>query len=86
MRIIIEDPGEEKKINLIFPNRLIFNKLVAWIGSNAIKKHAGGNMPELSTEQLNKLFCELNRIKRKYGKFELVHVESCDGEKVQIIL
>ena len=54
------------------------------IGVAVIKKYA----PErgISAKQIDALFAEFRRIKRRYGRWELVDVESADGQIVKIIL
>lgn len=85
MRIFVQEHGE-KPIRLIFPTGMIFNRLTALIGSKVIKEHAGEELSALTSAQLNRLFREIRRIKRKHPKFELVNVESNDGDMVRIIL
>jgi hypothetical protein len=85
MRIFVQEHGE-KPIRLIFPTGMIFNRLTALIGSHAIKEHAGEEFSALNSRQLNRLFRVIRKFKRKHPKFELVNVESSDGDKVRIIL
>lgn len=85
MRILVES-HDEKAIRLIFPTVMIFNRLTAAIGSTAIKQHLGTDLTEFKPEDINKLFRELRRMKRKYPHLELVSVDSADGDKVRITL
>ena len=43
-------------------------------------------MNAISSDALDALFAELRRIKDRYGEWELVDIESSNGEKVKIIL
>lgn len=43
-------------------------------------------MKNLSAKQLDALFAEFRRIKKKHGRWELVDVESSNGDLVKIIL
>lgn len=85
MRILVES-SDEKTIRLIFPTGMIFNRLTATVGSAAIKKHTGTDLAEFRTDDLNRLFRELRRMKQKYPHLELVSVDSHDGDKVRITL
>lgn len=85
MRITIQSPSE-KTIRLGFPTRMIFNRFTAKIGAASIRKYVSTEDTDISSDDLNKLMKEINRIKRKYPDLELVNVESSDGEKVTIRL
>ena len=82
MRIQVKDG--EHHIRILLPTRLIFSRLTAWIGSVAINKYVPQR--SLSGEQIDKIFAEFRRIKAKHGRWDLVDVESADGEKVKVIL
>ena len=74
----------ENNIRILLPTGLVFSRLTAMIGVAVIKKYA----PErgISAKQIDALFAEFRRIKRRYGRWELVDVESADGQIVKIIL
>lgn len=82
MRIHVKDG--ENNIRILLPTGLVFSRLTAMIGVAVIKKYA----PErgISAKQIDALFAEFHRIKRRYGRWELVDVESADGQIVKIIL
>lgn len=84
MKISVQGGGYN--INLRLPTRMIFSKTVARIANYTGRKYAGEAMDGITPEQMDALFAELRRIKKKHGSWELVDVESSDGEKVNIIL
>ena len=57
-----------------------------WCVNKTSGKYAPQPMPQLSTAQLKPLCRELKRIKRQYGRYELVSVEGADGQRVRITL
>ena len=81
MRIHVKSEG--KNLRLWFPTNWIFSRGVAWLAVHYGLDYSGMN---LSAEQLNHLFAEFRKIKKKHGSWELVDVESSNGEKVKIIL
>ena len=57
-----------------------------WVTKKTSGKYSSGPMPDLDEAQLKKLCMELRRIKKQYGSYELVHVQSAEREIVRIIL
>lgn len=84
MRIILSDAG--KKMDLILPTALIFSRLTVWLAMKLGRKYAGDVMKDIPPEALDALFAEMRRIKKKHGKWDLVQIESADGETVLIRL
>ena len=84
MRIQVKSDG--MNIRLIFPTKLIFGKTVAKLANTAGRKYAGEHMEAISPEALDALFAEFRRMKDRYGKWELVDIESTTGDKIKIIL
>ena len=76
----------DQNIRMVFPTGLIFSKAVAWLGVRYGLRYAGDSMKNLTAEQIDLLFAEFRRIKKKYGRWELVDVESSNGDLVKIIL
>lgn len=76
----------EKNIRLWIPTGLVFNRGSAWLADTVGRKYAGDAMPQISAKDMNKLFAELRRIKRVYGNWTLVEVESADGSGVLVEL
>ena len=96
MKIIVK--GEGHNINIPIPTGLIFSKASVRTWLKIARISAGKYMPErvnqkadaffdgLSDEAVYALCNELMRIKRKYGSWDLVEVESSDGTQVLIRL
>ena len=84
MRIQVK--SAEKNLNIVLPTKLIFGRWVVFLANTVGRKYAGEHMDAISPDALNALFAEFRRIKDHYGKYELVDIESADGEKVKIIL
>lgn len=82
----IEITQGEKDMTIRLPHGLVFNGVTARIAVSIVRKHAPEAVEKISPEALAILFAELNRIKKKYGQWELVEVNSADGEQVKIIL
>lgn len=82
MRVLVNNG--EHNIRILLPTRLVFSRLTALIGGVAIEKYA----PEcsLSLQQIDAVFAEFRRIKSKYGRWELVDVQSSNGQTVNVIL
>lgn len=73
-------------IHLIVPTGLVFSKATLWVVNKAARKHAPDAMKDIPPDAMDALFAELRRIKRRYGKWELVEVESADGDQVLVRL
>ena len=82
----IQVTSEDMNLKLILPTALIFNRGIVWIANHFGRKYAGEAMAGIAPEHLDTLFAEFRRIKRKYGKWDLVELESADGEYVKITL
>ena len=84
MRIQVK--SEDSNINLVLPTNLIFSKGTVWLANHFGRKYAGDAMKYIPPEAMEKLFAELRRTKRRYGRWPLVEVHSADGSDVEIIL
>lgn len=84
MKIRIKD--DKMNLCLWLPTRLIFSKTIARIANSAGRKYASDAMQSVPPEALEAIFTELRRIKNRYGRLELVDIQSSEGEMVQIIL
>lgn len=100
MRIIVK--GNGNNINIPIPTGLIFSKASAWLWMKSMRTaakpyisqympdsvsgKADSAMDDLSDEAVYAICAEMIRIKRKYGSWDLVEVESSDGDHVLIRL
>ena len=84
MRILVKD--DEHTIQLWLPTALIFSSLTAEIAAHSMRKYVKDPRVSLTSWQLRAIFAEMRRIKHSHGRWELVDVQSADGEKVKIIL
>ena len=79
MRIYIK--SEEHNINLRIPTNLIFSSFVAKIAQFGLR-YAPEDVPNIPPEAIEALFAEFQRIKKKYGHWELVDIETASGAEV----
>ena len=77
MRIHVKSGN--RTVRIVIPTCLVFSRMTAWLGARYGLRYAGDAVRDLTPEQLNALFAEFRRIKRKHGKWDLVDVESADG-------
>lgn len=84
MRILIK--YDEHDMKLIFPTALVFSKATVWLANHVGRKYTDDAMKNIPPEAIDALFAEFRRIKKKYGSWELVNVESSSGELVKVIL
>ena len=84
MKIYIHEPKEEKDIRLAIPNGVIFNKLGAMIAGKVIEENTQENT--ITKEQLKRLMKEIKRYVKQFGHFDLVHIETSDGNFLKICL
>ena len=84
MKIYIHEPEKEKDIRLTIPNGVIFNKLGAMIAGRVIEENTQENT--ITKEQLKRLMKEIKRYVKQFGHFDLVDIETSDGEIIKITL
>lgn len=84
MKIHIKSPSQN--LRFYFPTGMIFNKTTAKLANSFGRTFAAESLKDISPEALEILCTEIGKIKKKYGKWELVKVESASGETVEIIL
>lgn len=76
----------DTKLSLWLPTNLVFSKTVAKLGNTIGRKYAGDAMQDLPPEVLERLFAEFRRIKKRYGSWQLVDIESTDGSIIEVVL
>ena len=76
----------EKKFTVLFPTSPLFSRLTVWLATHFGAKYAGDALKDVPPEAMDALFAEIRRIKKKHGSWELVDVESAEGERVKVIL
>lgn len=78
--------GRERNICLLLPTSLIFSGATIRLMNVAVKFIPEDVKEYIPSDKLEMIFRELRRIRKKYGSFDLVDVESADGEKIKITL
>lgn len=69
----------------MLPTRFLFSKGMLKFGLWIGRKYSD-EVPDVPPEAVDALCDEIRRIKKSYGSWELVDVQSADGERVRIIL
>lgn len=82
MKIHVTGSGHD--LNLTLSTRLIFSRFAIRL---ALKNsRLGDGMDKIPPEAAERIVAELNHIKNKHGSWDLVEVQSADGEIVKITL
>lgn len=84
MKIYIKSDGHRYRFWL--PTRLIFCGGAARIANTLGRKYAPEAMEGVPEPALEMLCAEFRKAKKRYGKWDLVKVESSNGDVVEIIL
>lgn len=84
MKIIVK--SGEHDIRLGIPTSWIFSRGSAFLAEKLGQKYAPESMVDIPPNAIPILCAELRKIKKKYGTYELVEVESADGRYVKITL
>lgn len=84
MKIRVRDNSHDLSIAL--PTGLVFSRATVWLANRVGRRYAEDALRDIPPEALEALFAEFRRIKKKYGSWELVHVESSGGELVKVTL
>ena len=85
MKISVHSSGGHS-ICIPFPTALLASPTVVRFALNIGKRYAGISMPNVSPEVDQALCQSIRRIKQQYGHWELVRMESADGDVISIIL
>ena len=82
----IQIQGDGHKIKILLPTKWIFSNTGSSIAAFVVQKYASDEMAGVTPEAIKALCAEIRRIKRKYGRWDMVEVSSSDGEKVIVTL
>lgn len=86
----IHAKSAERTVSVIVPTALLTSPHLLSFGYWVVKKtssqYADGPMPDMDAKTLKRLCDELKRIKKKYGRYQLVEVTNAQGETVTITL
>lgn len=77
---------QRRMFSLWVPTAVLFCRPVQYLANHTARKYAPEAMEQIPPAALDRLFSEMRRIKRMYGQWELVDVESADGSRVKITL
>ena len=84
MKIRIE--SADKVTTIPVPDFLISPKLIPFLVEKLGRKHAPEAMERIPPEMLEQIFRELRNKKKKYGAWELVDIQSSNGDRIHITL
>lgn len=84
MKIIVR--SQEHDIRLGIPTSWIFSRGSAFLAEKLGRKYAPESMVDIPPDTIPILCAELRKIKKKYGTYELVEMETAGGEYVKITL
>lgn len=84
MKIQIRE--DDRNFTLLLPTGLVFGRPSLWLINSVGRKYAPDALASIPQDTLEALWAEMRRIKRKYGRWDLVEVDSADGEYVKITL
>ena len=82
MKISVIKDG--RHMDLLIPMGLLCNGFVLRLLLKSMDRAAV--LPPLSGDAVRKIMMELRRIQKKYGSWDLIDVQSADGERVHIRL
>lgn len=71
------------RLTLLLPTNLLFGQGMLWLAERTFRQELENPLPP---QALPALFAEVRRVKKKYGTWELVELESSDGEFIQFWL
>ena len=74
------------RLNVWLPTGLVFGKITVRLANTIGRRYAADAMKNISPEALEALFGELSRVKKIHGKWELVDIQSSNGDMVKIVL
>jgi hypothetical protein len=85
MKISIHS-SDGHSICIPFPTAFLASPTAVRFALNIVKRHARISMPNISPEAAQALCQSIRRIKQQYGQWELIHMESTNGDLISIVL
>ena len=82
----IQIQGGDRDFTLRLPTLLLFSRVSAGLICRASYKYAPDAVANIQPDDLKALLTEMGRIRKKYGRWDLVEVESADGTHIKITL
>lgn len=84
MKITIETGTEHREIRI--PDGLLFNSVSLWLIQSAIKKSSPVDLGKLNGRTRRAVLAEIRKVRKQYGSWKLVDIESASGEMVSITI
>lgn len=84
MRIIVKEHGG-RRLAIVLPTGMVFSPTMISLGLRIGRKYTP-EVPNISDRDLKAICKAVKRVKRRYGRYELVTVESGEGDLVKITL
>lgn len=76
----------QHNLTLLFPTALVFSRATVWLANTVGRNYASDALDHIPPEAMEELFAEFRRIKKRYGRWELVEICSAGGERIEVIL
>ena len=83
MKICIRS-ADGPHLTIPLPNEMLFSPTVLKIALKTGRQFADGHAPDIPPETIAALCAAIKDYRQNYGPWELVHVESADGDSVII--
>ncbi len=77
--------SEEQAFTVLLPTRLLFSKSILKFGLKVGRRYSDA-VPNIPPAAVDALCDEIRRIKKTHTSWELVNIQSADGEQIQIVL
>lgn len=84
MKILVS-PADGPRLTIPVPGFFLTSPTLMKLGLGVARKYSGDIMVDIPDEALKALSRAIKRTKKRYGQWELIHVES-GGNTVQIFL
>ena len=84
MRVKVVDPKQHVRMNIPIPLSLIFNRLTCPLIAHFATKYTEGLI--LEGDQLYRIIQSLKQSRKINGHYDLVDIETSEGEKIKISL